>query len=367
LAVTVAVACSADAAAGRRGGIAFHYASPISPQLLDWYGHFEVLVTHDPLPKAQVDALHRRGTRLALYEWSVAFYPSHATEWQRALPPSALLNRLPLRGHLGAGDADAFYYDPATAVHERDRAPALVRRLHPIGYDGVFLDTTTAASVHPAALAEFEKRHPGLAYDEVFARFLANLRRELGQEGVIVTNQGYRAAKHYLPYADWEVTESLITYPRDGRFTLRPWLDEADRWNSTAFLVEKLIAPVQRQYPKVRLAHLNYVETLDPRRVEEVLAVAYYFGAEAFVTLPSLVADARSDLYFVDLGAPRVRRKGYRFFAHGLVVVNRSSGPLRVPNAGGAVYEDVATGERFAGRTLEIAPGRALMLRKVRR
>ncbi|HJQ36516.1 MAG TPA: hypothetical protein VKB93_05215, partial [Thermoanaerobaculia bacterium] len=66
--------------------IAFHYATPLTPRELAWYSRFEVLVTHDPLPRAQVDALHARGTRLLLYEWAVAFYVSRATAFDRALP-----------------------------------------------------------------------------------------------------------------------------------------------------------------------------------------------------------------------------------------------------------------------------------------
>jgi len=143
-----------------RGGIAFHYATPLSARELAWYSRFAVLVTHDPLPRAQVDELHRRGTKVALYEWAVAFYPSIATPWQRALSPQALLNRAPLRGHLGAPNADAFYFDPATEEHARERAPMLARRLASMGYDGVFLDATTSESVHPDALAEFARRHP---------------------------------------------------------------------------------------------------------------------------------------------------------------------------------------------------------------
>jgi hypothetical protein len=134
------------AAEERRGGIAFHYAPSLTPAELEWLSRFDVLVTHDPLPKPQVDALHKRGTRLALYEWSVAFYASKATPWQKALAQSARLNRNPLRGHVGAEDADAFYYDPASRAHERDRAVAIARRLKTIGYDGVFFDTTSIAA-----------------------------------------------------------------------------------------------------------------------------------------------------------------------------------------------------------------------------
>lgn len=366
LVVTAAAfAFAVNVAAGeRRGGIAFHYAPSLTAAELAWLSRFDVLVTHDPLPKRQVDALHARGTRLVLYEWSVAFYASKATPWQKALAPSARLNKDPLRGHAGATDADAFYYDPASRAHERDRASAIARRLKATGYDGVFFDTTTAESVHPAAMAEFRRRHPGRPYDAAFARFLAALRKELGPKGVIVTNQGYRAAEHWLPYADWEVTESLITWPRDGRFELRPWRDEHDPWNSTAFLLERLIAPVQLAYPRVRFVHLNYLDAPDARAIAMVVATAKLFDAEAFVATPSIRL-ATSDVYFADLGAPRPRSGSQRFFANGVVAVNRSARPLRVPVRG--TYEDLVTGERLRGPSLTIAPGEGLVARRVRR
>lgn len=352
---------AAEATAASRGGIAFHYATPLTPRQLEWYGNFEVLVTHDPLPAEQVQALHRRGTKLVIYEWAVAFYRTRVTPWHKRIAPATLLNRDGLRGHLGATDSDAFYYDPATREHERDRATMLARRVRSMGYDGVFFDTTTAQSVHPEALAEYTKRHPNTPYDEAFARFLVRLRGELGKDGVIVTNQGYREAAHYLPHADWEVTESLITRPRDGRFELRPWNDANDRWNSIEFLMQTLIAPAQKAYPRVRFAHINYVDALDPRRVGEVLAIAKLFDAEAFVTLPSLVADAHSDLYFVDLGRPRSRGRGYRTFANGIV----ARGPAHVRLD--AEHENVVTGERHRGRSVTIPPGVAVILRKVAR
>lgn len=351
---------AAEAEAVARGGIAFHYATPLTPRQLEWYGDFDVLVTHDPLPPEQVDALHRRGTKLALYEWSVAFYESKQMPWQKRVNRAALLNLDPLRGHLGSPEAGAFYYDPATPEHERDRATMLVRRLRTMHYDGVFLDTTTEQSVHPEALAEFARRHPGVSYDEAFARFLKNLRKELGPKGIIVTNQGYRAAAHYLPYADWEVTESLITWPRDGKLEMRPWYDPEDPWNSTEFLMRRLIEPEQKAYPGVRFAHVNYLDTLDPVRVAEVVAIAKLFDAEAFVTLPSLVADAHSGVYFVDLGAPRSRGNGYRMYANGIV----ARGPARIRV--NARYQDVVTGRTYRGRTIAIPAGKAVILRKVR-
>lgn len=308
----------------RRGGIAFHYATPLTPRELEWYSRFEVLVTHDPLPRAQVDALHRRGTKLVLYEWAVAYYASLASPAYRALP---VLNRMPLRGHLGAADADAFYFDPATREHQRTRADLLARRIRSVGYDGVFLDTTTSESVHPDALAEYRRRHPDVDYDEAYAGFLQNLRGL-----IVVTNQGYRRADHVLPYVAWDVSESLITYPKNGSFVMRPWNAAEDQWNSIAYLFRKLITPAQRKYPKVRFTHINYVN--DTSLIDEIVAIARLYDHDAFVARPDLASAIETDLYFVDLGRPKPRvetaRGAYRSFEHGLVAFNAGSRPMRV-------------------------------------
>ena len=360
--VTMAILVSIPLAAEeRRGGIAFHYATPLSARELEWYAQFEVLVTHDPLPRAQVDALHARGTRLALYEWSVAYYDSLRTLWHDRQPRGIFLNTHPLRGHLGAPDADAYYYDPATREHQRGRSAMLARRLRALGYDGIFLDTTTSHSVHPEALAEYERRHPDRPYDEAFAGFLANLRHE----GVklIVTNQGYRVAAHVLPYADWDVTESLITYPREGRFVLRPWNDPRDPWNSIDFLMRNLLAPVQRQFRDVRYAHINYVDAPDRTRVAEIVAISRLFDTDAVVAKRDVATTIESDLLLLDFGEAKPRAGSHRFFERGFVGYNPGSVPLRIPNRN--VYVDAVSGEKVRG-TIVIAPGAVRILRRAR-
>jgi hypothetical protein len=320
--LTTLLAISAHAAE-RRGAFAFHYGAPLTPRQLRWFSRFELLVTHDPLPRAQVDALHARGTKLLVYEWAVAFYGSLAGEWQRTLlqrHPEALLNRAGLRGGVGSADADAWYYDPASEEHRVQRARAIAKRLDDADYDGVFLDTTTEESVHAEALAEFKVRHPSDDYDHDFARFLANLRRELSGK-LIFTNQGYRKADDYLPYADWDLTESLIVW----KGVPRPWDDPGDRWNSIHFLFTNLIEPVRARYPHVRFAHLNYGGA---DVVPLVVATAKLFGDAGYV------ANRESPLYFANLGdpQPRVDEKdaSYRLFEHGFVAVNASPQPLRV-------------------------------------
>ena len=277
---------------------ALHYQSPLTAHELAWFSKFDVLVTHDPLPRAQVDALHKAGTKLYLYEWSVAFYDTRAMRWERSLiHTNALLNATPLRGGAGSNEADAWYFDP---VNARGRAKMLARKLRHAGYDGAFLDTTRAENVLPAALDEFRKRHPGIDYDAAFAKFLAALRRE---HILIFTNQGYRDSEHYLPYVDWDLTESLIG---DRPLSeVRHWFEQLPR------------------YPNVHAGHLEYAN------VERTIAIAKMFGGAGYV------AGVESPLYFADLGKPlgdRVDRgdASYRLFANGVVAVNDSSEPLRI-------------------------------------
>lgn len=106
----VSVAARAEEPSLRRGAFAFHYETALTEQGLDWYSQFNVLVTHDPLPRAQVEELHARGTRVLLYEWSVAFYESRATVWQKSLlrrNRAALLNDVALTGGAGSPTAPA--------------------------------------------------------------------------------------------------------------------------------------------------------------------------------------------------------------------------------------------------------------------
>lgn len=340
------------------GAFAFHYATPLTPAQVDWYGRFGVLVTHDPLPRAQVDALHKRGTKLILYEWSVAFYDSLASPWQRSLiHTGALLNATPLYGGAGSPTSGAWYYDPTQ--QREQRAAAIARRLHDIGYDGVFLDTTTAASVHPEALAEFRKRHPKADYDVEYGRFLAQLRHALAHQ-LIFTNQGYRSAANYLPYADWDLSESLITFPRGGHYVPRPWNDPADPWNSIRFLFDHVITPAHREYPHVRFGHLNYADKPDEPSARRAVAIAKMFDGSAYIA-----GDEHSPLYFLDLGraaAPRVDRgdASYRFFARGVVAVNASRTPLTIPNPQHQKYVDPESGRVLT--TLVVPPGDAIVL-----
>lgn len=327
----MSTATFANDVSSARGAFAFHYAPSLPEEGIAWYSQFNVLVTHDPLPADQVARLHARGTKLLLYEWSVAFYETRATAWQQSLlrkHPNVLLNRVALTGGAGSDTAPAWYFDPATTEHQYERAADLARRIEDAGYDGVFLDTTTIESVHADARREYEARHPDIPYDAAFSRFLLQFRSRLGQNGIIFTNQGYRSPQYYLPYVDFDLTESLITWPKHGAFKLRPWNDNADPWNSVLFLMRTVIEPLSRQYPSVRFSHLNYIDSADRDAIHVAVAIARIFETDAYAAAPS-IDDEVDPVYLYDFGKPLGGRVDldddnvtYREFERGVIAIS---------------------------------------------
>ena len=369
---TIAVATLGDGASSspavrtqRTSGparFAFHYSPSLSSQQIDWYSHFDLLVTHDPLPRDQVERLHRAGTRVLLYEWAAAFYETRATPWQKSLlrERKDLLNQTPLTGGSGGSEA-AWYFDPNTHAHQFGRAEALAGRIRDAGYDGVFLDATTVTNVHSEARREFAARHPSVQYDPAFSRFLIELRRKL-PEGVLFTNQGYRSAAYYLPYVDWDLTESLIAGPS----AMQSWNNPGDPSSDISVAMRDVRAIAER-YPHVRFGHLNYFagegdESDGEERhdlIRLVVATTQLFDAQGYVA--SNTRDERDRIYLRDPGKPlgdRVdlpgRRGSYRVFENGIVAINAGNHEVVIEHRQTRTLRDHITGERIAGRTLAL-------------
>ena len=206
--------------------------------------------------------------------------------------------------------------------------------------------------MHRAALAEFKARHAGADYDRELSRFLANLRRELNGK-LIFTNQGYRKADDYLPYADWDLTESLITW--NGGVP-RPWDDPRDPWSSIRYFFVNVIEAARARYPRVRFAHLNYGGA---DAVPLVVAAAKLFGDAGYV------AGQEAPLYFEDLGAGEVELRARHVGGAGVIeerqrelhadavdperAARRGAGERRVGRAGADVAgeRDVRLAPRF--------------------
>jgi hypothetical protein len=351
----------------RRGAFALHYAPTLTAAELDWYSRFDVLITHDCLPLEQVRRLHEKGTRLFFYEWSVAFYVTRADDWERSLIETrspVLLNEDGLRGGVGSMETAAFYFDPVDKGGRTMRAELLEQRLRTCRYDGIFFDTTRFESVHPLARAEYERRHPDLAYDVAYSDFLRAVRQRLGKR-LIFTNQGFQDAANFLPWADWDLSESLVTHPREGHFVPRRWNDEADLWNSSRFILEHLAQPVTERYKRVRSAHLNYIDGADRNAIHLVVAAARLFEGEGYVVAPS-VDQERDEIYFWDPGKPlgvRVDANhgevSYRLFEHGLIVINGGDLPYTIdaPLSAGRRYRNLTTNELLPPGATLVVPG----------
>lgn len=344
-----------------RAPFAFHYEPTLTEEALAWYSHFDVLVTHDPLPRHQVDQLHAAGTKVLLYEWAVAFYESRATPWQRSLSGhyGSLLNEAPLTGGVGSQTSAAWYFDPASSQHEFERAADIASRIEETGYDGVFFDTTTVESVHPEARAEYERRHPGVPYDRAYSRFLRQLRSTMPR-AIVFTNQGYRSAPDYLPHADWDLSESLIIWPDSGSQPIRPWNDFVDPWNSISVAMHRTIAPIAARYPNVRFGHLNYLAAANTEAIRMVVAAAQLFGGDGYVAAPA-VRDEIDPIYFRRPGKPISARldhprgvAAWRFFENGLIVISSASEDIQIPNRYGKPLRDHFTQEQTGADIITI-------------
>ena len=86
----------------------------------------------------------------------------------------------------------------------------------------------------------------------------------------------------------YRIVVAETTMPRDGRFVLRPWNDRKDAWNSTAFLMRNLIAPVRKAFPRVRYAHINYID--DASHLAAIVAISAPTIEKTTMTMPEMRA-----------------------------------------------------------------------------
>lgn len=339
----------------RNCGAAFHYQSHFAARQLEWYTRFEILVTGSILTPQQTAAL-RRGPKLVAYEWSSAFYQGDAVsaplEWQKKVESQGrrwLLTDRPITGASAENGRLAQWYDFGSDELIYQRAAYLADRLVRAGYDGYFFDTVGDQCLPAEVLAAFQKRHPGMDYNQRQGLFLKNLRSLLPNGGLIFLNQGYRHADHLLPYADLDLSESYFTYI-EGRGTgFRPWHDPARPWQSVKTPMENLIAPAMRKFPRVRMVHVNYAAgaTHDVGRARRYsLACARLFNQDAYTIVPGMPVAEEDDYYSVSLGKPlgsyaedASQPVAWREFERGVVAVNGSAKPGRIPSLGLALPE----------------------------
>ncbi len=351
-----------------RGIFAFYYAPQLTPEELHWAKRFKVFVSGAVLPASQIQELKRAGTKLFLYEWLTGFYldanggnPAN-NSWESLVhrgKPQWLLN--PARPDPGPdGQHRAYYYDPSHPELRFAWAKRLAQTLQDSGYDGVFFDLVGSPSVPRDLLKIYDERHPDISYDQALAGFLRSLKR-LRPEASLFANQGYRIPESYLPGANYDLSESLMTsYAWGERVRIyvegeglvekqesfyRPW-DELKRH------VESIETDIRRENPELKIYHLNYVNPLyaPTGRTETIEGHEYpvfrmgpdrpaiYFGYvaaklwghESYSPAPQAMRFGQDDIYFVELGKPLGDRYeerdglAIRYYEKGVVALNPS-------------------------------------------
>jgi hypothetical protein len=331
------------------GLLAFHYGAAFERGAAEWYTRFAILVTGGFLSREVSRKLMDRGSKLVAYEWSSAFYPGDAVsadpQWQsEALRRSStwLLNSQPLDGGAATPGRPAFWYDFADPGLRSARATHLAARVEASGYSGLFFDTLGFEHLPPELRAMFAARHPRADYNREQASFLNTLRTALGPDKILFLNQGYRHSELFLPYADFDLTESYFVGVSAGETNFRPWHDPADPWHSILTPMEQLVQPASRRFPGVRFVHLGYagapgVKTR--RAIGYNYAAAKLWGHNAYLVAENPAAE-QDEVYFADLGRPLATTfdhdpggvVAWREFEGGVVALNTGSQDISILN-----------------------------------
>lgn len=367
----------------KRGDFAFRYTGRYTDEEMAWLSNFDIVVSGNLLPEDQVKALRDAGCKLCHYVWLPAFYrdagsgrDSACAEAVREHPEWAL-NAMdnPLYGHAGGEGSPAIYVDYGNREFRNWAAAQLIEITREHGYDGVFFDTTTFESVHPEARKVFKERYPGGNYDQFIAHFLAAL-NNTAPDLIVFPNQGYRAHPFYLPFADYDLSESLMTS--------YAWADEAEvyvegkgkttvkesyvaYWSNPeqpnrSFLQsnrELILEPFAKFGYTAKMYHLNYGQpryvptgettengqpvfkpTLDREALHYGVACAHLLSHSSYYEFQCEGIKVPADpVYFVDLGKPlsdafshdEEKKVAWRFFENGFAVVNDSGETIGFP------------------------------------
>ncbi len=391
--------------AATRGSFAFHYSARLSAEELAWLRRFDLVAVGSVLPADQVASLKRSRSRLFLYEWLTGFYldvrrpPRGAGSWEvyvhRSHGEWLLNHRRPDPGPDNHGRA--YYYDPFHRDLELAWAARLARKLRHAAYDGVFFDLAGSPWVPEDLRQIYAARHPDMPYDEALGGFLRSL-RHMKPDALLFTNQGYRRAPVYLPLADFDLSESVmtsyaggapITVFVDGKGLVETRETFYRPWDEIRQVVDSIAADVARYNPRARIFHLNYVNSLHrptgqtavvrgqpyPIVRPEVDRPAIYYGYVAArlwghesYSPPEGSALVRDEVYFTDLGQPLgaswEERDGLvrRHYEKGIVVLNPSlegrTSSVASPLLPGDVHDlwDCYEGRAVGGVTVTLEP-----------
>lgn len=365
----------------RRGDYVTGSSRPDAEELA-WMGRFRVVHAgglSDPLPTKAIAALRAAGVQtLLVYDWLPATYhyldgesDDPLTQWLYDNRDWATLNPAGPFPHCveeGYSWCEDYYFDLGNPAVREKRIAYLVRRVHALGYDGLFFDWGNSLFLdepdYALLRAVYEERHPELPYAQAVALFYQALR----ERGVVVqSNQGFDDAAVLLPSVDYDTSESAGTTdammgrrlvlvgqgrtavpdtiyypnspdPRHGSLT-----DTLEVWQWMMGRVARFAAPDFHG-----IVHLNYAapfwEPLSeegrlyrPRMPRNAIffdeALARLFDQAAYTEVPWDHRLERDEVYFYDLGEPlepalQSVQGGYvRYYTQGFVLVGAWDAP----------------------------------------
>lgn len=183
------------------------------------------------------------------------------------------------------GRGRAYYYDPSHPDFHDAWSRQLTQTLQSSSYEGIFFDLVGSLYLPPYFQRIYGARHPDTSYDQALSGALRRLKR-MRPNVLIFTNQGYRIPRAYLPGADYDLSESLMTSYAWGEsiklFVEGEGLVEKQEtfyrpWEELKRIIDSIEADVKQHNPAVKLFHLNYVNPLyRPTGRTEIVGGKFY-------------------------------------------------------------------------------------------
>ncbi len=257
-----------------------------------------------------------------------------------------------------------YYYNLSNKEVSQKRVDDLLANMKKRGFRGLFFDWASGSYIEEEAyksmLQNFNKLKTGKSYFDFVSRFYQKL-KDLNI--FVVTNQGFRQAKHVLPFVQYDMTESYITTDVRKKIKIQltqkgwvnsvpvtnyyPIYDDSKELKDSLKFIDMLSA-YKKKYKKFGFKNFIYLNYLAPayKKIYESSLVykpvkpkngIYFSYAMAKLADSMVYAEIsqnreleRDEVYFYDLGHVLGKKyekldalKGYiRFYEKGFVLVS---------------------------------------------
>ncbi len=356
--------------------IAFQYHKPTQEEL-NFLSNFDIVVTGNFWEPETVKLLKSKKIKLVYYDWLPAFYYcNNHDSWQEMLYQNRNFWILdpqesdpdPYGKKFSCRD---FFYDMANNELIVARVDHIISEIKANQYDGVFFDwgsgwQSLKENKLNFVMDEFNKRHPGIDYNNETIKFL----KKLKEKGILVIlNGGFRSDGAKLDtYADIDIVESMFTttecnnnyeiytFPEGIQYVCDTWYNNIENCIS---LATSLPEKAKSANSDIKFLFLNYAfpfympsgertilegrsyriyeKTVDRQAIFYALSCSYMGNSTGFVNGFDVSLDyVMDDIYKFRLGKPvssivKLTDGVYiRYFSKGFVVLSDSDVELKI-------------------------------------